>query len=213
MSAQIVLNYYFDLYQTSGNTLSDISFDNLPFLVEKEPVYNMKGQKVSKSYYDQTGREAVRLTYNQIIETFNYNGVNYDNVFVGMAKTIHYLDWAGEIAYSKSLQPYYFNLLPVFLGDGTETVVGFSSQKLRKILKEERFAADDYLQAQNPALYDMLYNRYTNEYNRYLRTGNKSSLVTAMNAETDAEINSVFNNQVFGYEPMTVKELILMNLQ
>lgn len=59
----------------------------------------------------------------------------------------------------------------------------------------------------------MLYTRYTDEYNRYLSTGNKTNLVTAMNMESDAGINAVFNKEVFGYEPMTVKELILMNLQ
>lgn len=213
MSAQMVLDHYLEKYQTLANTLTDISFDCLPFLIEKEPIYNMKGQKVSKSYYDKSDREAVRIEYGKIVETYSHNGVDYPSVYVGMKKTIHYLDWAGEIVYSKNLQPYYFNLLPVFIGDGTETIIGFSSQKLRKVLKEERYAADDYLQSQNPNLYDLLYNRYTDEYNRYLRTGKKTSLVTAMNTESDAEINAVFNNEVFGYAPMTVKELILMNLQ
>lgn len=212
MGAQIVLDHFFEKYQTLGNTLTDVSFDNISFLKEMEPIYNLKGQKVSKSYYAES-KEAIRITYGKIYETYNYNGVDYANVLVGLSKTIHYMDWAGEIAYSKRLQPYYFNLLPVFLGDGSETVAGFSSQKLRKILKEERFAADDYLQAQNPSLYDLLYNRYTDDYNRYLRTGNKTSLVDAMNNETDSAINAVFDNEVFGYEPMTVKELILMNLQ
>jgi len=80
-------------------------------------------------------------------------------------------------------QFYSFDLHPVFAGDGYETVVGFSSQKLRKILKDERYAADDFLQAQNPNLYDLLYNRYTVEYDRYLRTGKKEGLVSAMNYE------------------------------
>lgn len=31
-----------------------------------------------------------------------------------------------------------------------ETIKGFSSQKQRKILKEERYAADEWLNSQNP---------------------------------------------------------------
>jgi hypothetical protein len=31
MSAQIVLNYYLEQYQTLGNTLTDLSFDNISF--------------------------------------------------------------------------------------------------------------------------------------------------------------------------------------
>lgn len=213
MNSKIVIQSWLDRYNTSGITMSDLSFDNLPFLIEKEPIYNMKGQKVSKSYYDTDGREAVRIVYSRIIDNYTYNDVVYPSVFLGLQKLVHYLDCEGEFAFTKDLQPYYFNLLPVFIGDGSETVIGFSSQKLRKVLKDERFAADDYLQAQNPNLYDLLYNRYTSEYNRYLRTGNKTSLVAAMNAETDEGINAVFNNEVFGYAPMTVKELILMNLQ
>jgi hypothetical protein len=99
------------------------------------------------------------------------------------------------------------------VGDGTETVVGFSSPKMRKSMKEERYAADDYLQSKNPNLYALLYSRYNAQYEFYLKTGKKSNLVTAINGETDPDINAVFNNQVFGYEPMTVRELILMNLQ
>lgn len=210
---KIVIQSWLDRYNTSGITMSDLSFDNLPFLIEKEPIYNMKGQKVSKSYYDIDNREAVRIVYSRIIGNYTYNEVSYSNVFLGLKKIVHYLDCEGDITYSKDLQPYYFNLLPVFIGDGSETVIGFSSQKLRKVLKEERYAADDYLQAQNPNLYDLLYNRYTDQYNRYLRTGHKTELVTAMNDETDVNIIAVFNNEVFGYAPMTVKELILMNLQ
>ncbi|MTH18280.1 hypothetical protein [Flavobacterium sp. LC2016-01] len=64
-----------------------------------------------------------------------------------MGKSIHDYDLAGEIAYTKKLQPYYFSLQPVFVGDGTETISGFSSQKQRKILKEECYAADEWLNA------------------------------------------------------------------
>ena len=213
MSAQIVLDHYLEKYQTSGNTLTDISFDNLPFLQEKEPLYNMKGQKVSKSYHDTKGKEAIRITYDRVFRDYEYNGTVYPNVFLGLQKTVHYLDWAGAIAYSKKKQFYSFVLQPVFLGDGTETVVGFSSQKLRKVLKDERLAADDYLQAMNQQLYAALYQAYQVEYNTYLRTGISQPFVTAVNNETNPQVLAMLNKEVFGYEPMTVKELVIMNLQ
>jgi hypothetical protein len=213
MSAQIVLDHYLEKYQTLGNTLTDISFDNLPFLQEREPLYNMKGQKVSKSYHDIQGREAIRITYDRVFGDYQYNGTVYPNVFLGLQKTVHYLDWAGAIAYSKKKQFYSFDLQPVFLGDGNETVVGFSSQKQRQILKTERFCADDYLSAQNPQLYAVLYANYQDTYNAYLRTGISTAFINAMNAETKPEVLALLNKEVFGFEPMTVKELVIMNLQ
>jgi hypothetical protein len=45
--------------------------------------------------------------------------------FLGVGKSILYLDWAGEVANTKAKQPEYFNLEPVFIGDGTKVVVGF----------------------------------------------------------------------------------------
>lgn len=213
MSAEIVLNHYLEKYQTAANTLTDISFDNLPFLMEKEPIYNMKGQKVSKSYVCPKGKEVVRIAYDRLIGNYTHNDAVYPNVFIGLQKTIHYIDWAGEIAYSKKKQFYSFNLEPVFLGDGTETIVGFSSQKQRQILKSERFSADDYLASQNPNLYGVLYANYQDAYNGYLRTGISTAFVNAMNSETNPDVLELLNKEVFGYEPMTIKELIIMNLQ
>jgi len=212
MGAQIVLQHYLDLYQTSANTLSDIEFSNLDFLKEKEPIYNMKGQKVSKSYYDKENRESIRIEYQRIFGEHTYNDVVYPNVFLGLQKTIHYLDWAGEIAYSKVKQFYEFNLDPNF-DAGVLIPTGFSSQKQRQVLKEERYCADDYLQAKNPDLYAMLYGAYTSQYEFYLKTGKKQRLVDAVNAETNAQINSAFNRVVDGYDTLTVRQLILMNLQ
>lgn len=212
MSAQIVLDHYLDKYQTLGNTLSDINFDNLSFFTTKEKVIDMKGQWVSKSYYAEKDKEAIRITYEKLYGIHTHNGVEWPNTFLGVGKSIHYLDWAGEIAYTKRKQPEYFDLQPVFLGDGTETVVGFSSQKQRQILKSERYNADDYLQAKNPNLYALLYGRYTANYEYYLKTGKKDALVNAINSETDVNINSVFDNLVYGTE-ITVRQLILMNLQ
>jgi len=210
---EIVIQHYLDKFQTIANTLSDISFDNLPFLYAKEPEYNMKGYKVSKSYFSVNHKEAVRIVYEKIFDDFKYNNVVYKNVFIGIQKKIQYYDWGGNIAYTKNLQPYYFSLQPVFVDDGTETISSFSSQKQSKILKEERYAADEWLKAQNPNLYALLYAKYGVIYQAYLRTGLKEPLLNAFEFETDEAILSIFNNQVFGMEPMTVKELIILNLQ
>jgi hypothetical protein len=212
MSAQIVLNYYLEQYQTLGNTLTDLSFDNISFLVAKEKVTDMKGQWVSKSYYAENNKEAIRIVYEKIFGIHTYNDVEYPDTFLGVGKSILYLDWAGEIANTKKKQPELFNLEPVFLGDGSETVVGFSSPKQRQILKSERYNADDYLQAKNPNLYALLYGRYTANYDFYLKTGKKENLVNAINNETDESIKAVFDNFVFGTQ-ITVRQLILINLQ
>ncbi|QOG04347.1 hypothetical protein [Flavobacterium sp. MDT1-60] len=213
MSAQIVLHHYLDKFQTLANTLTDISFDNLSFLVEKEPIYNMKGQKIFKSYCDKEGREAIRISYNRIVGDYEFNGTTYENIFLGLQKTIHFLDWAGEIAYSKKKQFYNFDLQPVFSGDGTETIIGFSSRKQRQVLKNERYSADEYLQSMNPLIYKALYQNYKSEYEIYLITGISDSLVNAINVETNESILDFLDKEVYGFEPMTVKDFIILNLQ
>jgi len=212
MSAQLVVNYITEQRGINLNTLTDTDFSKLSWLNEREPVSNMKGEKVSKSYYFENTKEAIRIEYFKIIGDYTYNGVVYPDTYLGWRKDMLWLDWAGEVGYKKAMQPYYFNLEPVFVGDGTETVVGFSSPKMRKSMKEERYAADDYLQSKNPNLYALLYGRYTSQYEFYLKTGKKADLVTAINGEANADIIAVFENLVFGTE-ITVKELILMNLQ
>lgn len=213
MSAVIVLNHYLEEFQTMANTMTDIPFDNLPFLTEKEPLYNMKGQKVSKSYVCPKGKDVVRIMYDRLIGDFMYNDVVYSNIFYGLRKRIQYFDWKGDVAYEKVKQKYEFNLEPVYLADGSETIVGFSSQKQRQILKSERYSADDYLSSKNPTLYATLFEKYQNVYNAYLRTGDSSNFIAAMNSESDFEVLEVLNKEVFGFEPMTVKELIIYNLQ
>jgi hypothetical protein len=211
--ARLVIDYIADNQGINLNTLTDQDFSNFSWLNEHEPVSNMKGEKVSKSYYYKNEKEAIRIEYFKIIGDYEYNGVTYPGTYLGWKKSMCWIDWVGDVAVRKEMQPYYFNLEPVFLGDGTETVIGFSSPKMRKSMKEERYAADDYLQAKNPQLYAILYARYGNEYNAYLCTGVKDSFVTVINSETDEEILATLNNEVYGYDPMTVKELIIMNLQ
>jgi|GEM_PF-1303515 len=212
-NAIVVLDYFLKKYKINNNRISDFDYSNFSFLSAREPVYNMKGQKVSKSFYAENGKETIRQVYTKIYGKHTFKDVEYDGVFLGMQKSIQSIDWAGEVVTdrTKEQKPYYFTLQPVFVGDGTETVTGFSSQKMRKVLKTERYNADDYLQAQNPSLYALLYNNYL-QYESYLRTGDKTALVTAINNEQNAGINAVFNNTVYGTE-ITVKQLILDNLQ
>ncbi|OXB20653.1 hypothetical protein B0A80_18665 [Flavobacterium tructae] len=211
--AEIILEHYLNKFKTQANTLTDISFDCLPFLYAKEPHYNMKGVKVSKSYFDKSNREAIRINYTKIYEDFIYKGISYSKIFKGLRKEICYFNWCGQIAYTKCLQPYYFSLQPIFLGDGTETIKGFSSQKQRKILKEERYAADEWLNSQNPDLHTILHSKYGLLYQTYLQIGFKENLLLALETETDPSILTFFNNEVFGMESMTAKELIISILQ
>jgi hypothetical protein len=213
MSAQLVIDHIIEEQGININTLTDKDFSKFSWLNEREPISNMKGEKVSKSYFFENKKEAIRIVYGKIFGDFEYNGVLYPNVYLGWKKTMNWIDWAGEVGHSKSMQPYYFNLEPIFIGDGTETIVGFSSPKMRKSLKEERYAADDYLQAKNPQLYALLYYKYFRFYIDYLSTGVKTNFVNAINNESDVQVIEVLNKEVFRYEPMTVKELIIMNLQ
>lgn len=213
---QLLLEYYLNRFNTKCDTLSDIAIDNLPFLFEQEPFYNMKGQKASKSYfgkYKKKDKEVIRIVYSRIVGDYTYEGQTYPDIFLGIGKKFQFFDFSGEVAYEKIKQPYMFNLEPIFINGSGGQISGFSSKKQREILKEERYCADDYLQAKNPDLYAALYNQYRELYEYYLKTGKKENLVNAMNTETDPIVNQIFNREVFGYEPMTVKELILMNLQ
>ena len=65
----------------------------------------------------------------------------------------------------------------------------------------------------NPQLYAALYQQYQVEYNSYLRAGVSTAFVNALNNETNPQILAMLNKEVFGFEPMTVKELVIMNLQ
>lgn len=206
--AQLVIDYISKKQGVKFDTLVDKDFSHMSWLNEREPVKNMKGEKVSKSYYYQNKKEAIRITYHKLFET--YKGV--DNVFIGVQKKKHWIDWAGEIGRTLIEGAYYFTLEPVTLGDGTETIVGYSSPKQREFLKDERNAADDYLQSQNPTLYNLLYSNYTTAYELYLKTGDKTALENSMDNEADASVNAVFNSLVYNSE-ITIKQLIISTLQ
>lgn len=208
-----LFEYHFETFG-AGNTLADINFDQIPWLSSREPVVNPKGQRVSKSYYDNDGREVVRQVYTRIMGTHTFNGVEYPDTFLGLRKEIHYLDVNGDVVQPvKYNPPYYFTLEPVFVGDGMETLVGFSSAKQRHILKQERIAADAYLQGKNPSLYAYLYAKYGSQYDFYLKTGIKADLVSAIEDETDEDVIAVLDNIVYGEETKTVRDLIIASLQ
>lgn len=128
--AQLVIEHISNKQGVNFNTLVDIDFSQMNFLNAREPVFNELGEKVSKSYYFENKKEAIRITYHKIFETVK----GFENEFVGVKKQIHWIDWSGEIGKTKYLQPYYFNLEEV-LKDGE--IVGFSSRKRTKILNEE----------------------------------------------------------------------------
>jgi hypothetical protein len=213
MSAKLVIQKYLEDFKYVGKTMVDLPYDNLPFLTAKEPVLNTKGERISKSYYAPNGKEAVRQVYKKKIGTFNFNGTDYPDVFFGVTVDIYHLRWDETLHY-KGKRDYNFTLQPIFDTVDTTKIVGFSSAKQRQILKSERYASDDYLQSQNPTLYDLLYSNYASFYDAYLRTGIKTNLVNAINAETDQNIIDIFNRNVYGSNPaITIKDLILMNLQ
>lgn len=211
--ARLVLEFYLEKFKTKCDTISDIAIDNLSFLTEQEPIYDMKGQKVSKSYLALNGKIAVKIVYERIIGDYVFEGNTYNDVFLGIGKKYQFFDWAGNMAHQKKKQPYTFNLEPIFINGGGGTISGFSSKKQREILREERYCADDYLQAKNPDLYSTLYANYKELYESYLKTGKKTDLVLAITNETNPVLNQIFDKEVYGFEPLTVRELILMNLQ
>lgn len=139
MSKLVIEKHVDDFNQfvkTLGNSILDLSIDNLPFLIQKEAKYNSLGQRVSKSYFDLTGKEAVRINYNYIIENYTFNGVVYPNVFIGFKKTFNFYNWADEVGFSKKMQKYEFDLRPIY--DVNNNITGFTSFKMQQIQDSEQ---------------------------------------------------------------------------
>ena len=194
--------------ELNGNTIYNINLAHLDFLHSKEGDLLPKGEKAAKGYYYENF-EVARIEYIKLTKDYTHNGKVYNNVFVGTQKRVTYFDYHGKIAGSKTRKPYYFNLTPI---SKDNAIIGFTSSKMRKILAEERKTADYFLQSQNPGLYSTLYTYYTNDYEFYLRTGDKSKLVTAIDNEARNEVKSILDQQVSG-STITVKTLIKNNLQ
>ena len=211
-TARLGLEYLLSKFKL-GNALTDKAYNNMSILYAKEAVYNMKGEKVSKSYYSHyKDKEIVRQEYSKVIGTHRHEGIDYPNIFIGVDRKVYHMFWDG-VAHFKGSHKFMFTLSPVYLGDGTSTIVGFSSQKKRKFLKEERYNADDYLQSKNPTLYAFVYNSFATQYEGYLRTGDKTPLVVAITDETDTSVLAVLDMEVAEMPGVTIRNLILSNLQ
>lgn len=135
MSARIVIDYIIETKGININTLTDKDFSNISWLREKEAIYNANGEKVSKSYYYED-KEAIRIVYAKNIGDYKYDGVVYPDTYTGVNKVMQWIDWAGEIAYEKEMQPFEFDLKPIYDTDGV-TITGFTSLKLREFNAKE----------------------------------------------------------------------------
>lgn len=204
----LIKKYRKDIQFTS---VLDVSFHELNFLDENEPIIDEKGFKVSKSYCYK-GKEVVKLEYHKIIQDYMFESNLYNDVYIGNYKVIKYATTDGSFVL-KTKRPYLFDLKPVYATDGSETITSFSSIKQRQILKSERYKADEFLQSENPELYAFLYSYFNREYDFYLKTGVKDSLVNALDSENRTEVLAVLNKQVEGFENLSVVNLIKMNLQ
>jgi len=136
--ARIVIDYIQEQKGINLDTLIDKDFSQFSWLNERESVFNEEGERVSKSYYYENKREAIRIEYSKIIGDFIFDGITYPNIFLGFKKTILWLRWDGTIGRSKNKQPYYFNLQPIYDIDNPTLILDFSSKKQKQTISEER---------------------------------------------------------------------------
>ena len=136
--ARIVIDYIQERKGINLDTLIDKDFSQFNWLNERESVFNEQGERVSKSYYYENNREAIRIEYFKIIGDFIFDKITYPNIFLGFKKKILWLRWDGTIGRSKNKQPYYFNLQPIYDIDNPEIIVDFSSLKKKQTLLEEQ---------------------------------------------------------------------------
>ena len=135
--ARIVIDYIQEQRGINLDTLIDKDFSQFSWLIEREPILNEQGERVSKSYFtdDKYNKEAIRIEYHKIIGDYEFEGTIYPNTFLGLGKDFHWLRWDGTIGKSKSAQKYLLNLLPIY---ENEIITGFTSLMMRKILAEEQ---------------------------------------------------------------------------
>lgn len=199
--------------------LFDLDINKSNVLEAREAYYSSKGIKKYKDYYyvynDKDGNEveqlAVRIRYTKIYKDIEYEGVTINGIWAKTQKFFDYYFEDGTFS-TKVIQPQAFHLNPVFKGDGTETLVGFSSIKQMDFLRKERYTADKYLQSKNIGLYQLIYNNYKDTYNTYLSSGNKLAFIEQLDNESDPIILATLNHQVTG-TTLKIIDLIKMNLQ
>jgi hypothetical protein len=133
MSAKLVIEHIVETQGINLSTLTDKDFSQMSWLDEYEPIIGLNGESISKSYYYKK-KEAIRIVYGKIYGDFEYQGIVYQNTYLGLTKQICWIDWAGEIGDYTKTRNYYFNLKPIDVNDLSK---GFTSLKMRKIQKEE----------------------------------------------------------------------------
>ena len=132
--AQIVIEYIKKLKGINLNDLCDRDFSQMSFLNSREAIIGINGERISKSYYYKNKVEAIRIVYNKIYGTFTHNGIEYQNEYLGVGKSIHWMRWDGTVAFSKDDQSQYFTLVPI---DENDLSQGFTSLFKRKIARDE----------------------------------------------------------------------------
>ena len=152
--AKLVIEYIVEKKGINLNTLVDTDFSQLCWLNARESIRNEAGEKVSKSYFYKNEKEAIRITYHKLYGKHTYNTTDYSNVFLGVKKEMHWIDWAGNIGRTKHLQPYYFKLGPIL--DDTNNIIGFSSPKMREIMEAEKRSVKDKTEANNTLFYSAI---------------------------------------------------------
>ncbi|NCN87241.1 hypothetical protein GW932_05395, partial [archaeon] len=122
--------------QTLFNTLTDRDFSQFSWLNEREPIYNNKGERISKSYYYKNEKETIRIEYFKIFKDYVFEGITYPNTFIGVNKNIIWLYWDGtDSPYQKTKDTFMFTLKPIYTNG---VIAGFTSIRGEQILSEER---------------------------------------------------------------------------
>lgn len=202
-----------------------IEYDKCGFLTPKEARYGLKGIKLNKDYFFEN-----ILVVSQVYETQyeNKTHLNFtiENVPVKTIKKIRF--YIDENHYKeKIVETLNFDVQPSEAKDqsGNIVAVTFNSMKLEKYLKQNRQEADVLMKSFNPILYNWLYSAYGSIYTAYLDTGSSSNLKQAFENETNPTNLFILNKVVEesdlaillgpmeAYPQITVKQLILMNLQ
>lgn len=202
-----------------------IEYDKCGFLSPGESKYGLKGEKKYKNYYN-NGVLVVSQVYETIYENKTHEGFTVQNIPIRTIKKIRF--YKNETVYKEKLvETLNFDVYPseTLNQQGQIVAVSFNSMKLEKFLKENRYEADSLMKSFNATLYNWLYAAYGALYTSYLQTGNSAPLVNAFNAETNPTNLFILNKlveerelrvllgEMEQYPQITVKELIIMNLQ
>lgn len=181
--------------------VTEVPFDELSFLQEREAVTTSKGVREYKSRYYKN-KEVLRICYLKHFATYK----DIENVFIGTSKKILYYDENGNVVKQKKKDLYKFSLDPV--NDLQSNIVGYTSLKGEKILKNERSLAELKLKSQNPIMYNIVYTAYKSLIEDWKATGDSTALISAIDNETGTTLLEVFSKVVEGTVDTTVKDYI-----